>query len=222
MLIVVLLLAVTTVFIVWRLTWAAPAWYRPHDASNTDAAVLAEAVENRLVEEAHKVRPDSSPWTLRVRSDHVNSWLSVRLPRWLIHEQDLTWPEQLGTPQVRLTGSGVELALMLSPDQSPRVFVVRVLPTIVDDRLFLTFDRFSLGRIAMVGYTLDDLIERATEYGAEELLAQPEVTWLLDVLAGRESLQPLATLADDRRVRLLDVQMGDDYVDLKMQTLPPG
>lgn len=214
-------LVVGAVAVIWRMTWAHPAWYRPAAMSDTAAAQLAEAVENRIIEESHKVRQDAAPWTLRVRSEQVNAWLAARLPRWLIHEQDLQWPPQLGTPQVRLTRRGVDLALIISPDHRPRAIVLHILPKVSDERLYLTFDRLSLGRIAMPGYTLDDLIELAGEFGAAEVIQSQELAWVLDLLAGRVSLEPLAVLADDRRVRLIDVTLGDDFIDLKLQTLPP-
>lgn len=215
------LLALTAGVVLWRMTWLAPAWYQPADQADAQVAELAQAVENRLVEEAHRIRRDRPTWTLRIRSEQVNAWLSTRLSRWLVHEQDVHWPQGLGMPQVRITEEGIDLAIELSPEQSSRVVVLRVLPSMVDDRLKLTFEQLSLGRIAMRGYTLDDLIELATERGIGDALQQPEAQWLLDTLAGRNSLDPVATLADNRRVRLQKITLNDDAMDLTLQTLPP-
>ena len=215
------IVALVLAAVIWRLSWAAPSWYRPPPPSDPAAATLAESVENRIIEESHKVRPAEDAWTLRVRSEQVNAWVGSRLPRWLIHEQDVIWPEQLGTPQIRLTDDGVDLAIQFMTDGRPRVVVVRVVPEIIDQRLFMMFDRLSLGRVAMPGYTLEDLVRVASAYGADEVMQQPEAAWLLKLLAGRDSLDPVATLADDRRVRLMEIRLGDGYLDLTMQTLPP-
>jgi hypothetical protein len=216
---VVLLIVAGAIF--WRLLWMAPAWYRPADAMDHDAVLLAEAVENRLVEEASKVRSDDSPWTLRVRSEQINAWLSLRLPRWLIHEQDFQWPQQLGVPQVHMTPAGVEIATTLQWNASSRYVAVRVVPTVRDDRLYVVFDRLSIGRIPLPGYTLDDLLALIEDDGADQAIEGDELAWVLQMLAGHESFEPVATLADDRRVRLLAVQLGHEYIDLTLQTLPP-
>lgn len=219
--VLLLLLIAVAMAVLWRMTWAAPPWYRPAAADDRATAVLAEAVENRIIEEAYKVRPADDTWTLRIRSEQINAWLATRLRRWLIHERNLHWPEQLGTPQVQLTREGIDIALQLSPELRPRVFVIRVVLSIVDDRLYLHFDRLSLGRVPLSHYTLNDLIELAAEYGAEEALQQPESEWLLALLNGKESVEPVGTLTDGRRVRLLAFRLGEGFIDLSVQTLAP-
>lgn len=207
--------------LLWRMTQMPPTWYQPADINNQAAAALAQAVENRIIEELHKLRPADQTWTLRLRAQHLNAWLTARLPRWLIHEQNLNWPQQLGPPQLRFTRKGIDLALQLSPNDQPRFITLRVLPRVEYEQLFIPFERLYLGRIPALYSELDDLITWAADYGAAQTLQTPEAQWLLQLLAESESLQPQIVLADQRTVMLLDLRLHDGHIDLKLQTLPP-
>src|SRR5262245_47158200 len=81
--------------LICRMTQGSRAWYAPPDSHDPQVAVLADKVENRMLEEVQKVRTESEPWTLRVRESQVNAWLSARLPQWIAHEQHSKWPDQL-------------------------------------------------------------------------------------------------------------------------------
>src|SRR6185503_12670556 len=114
LLIVLFLLAVIAGLVLWRLTWTAPRWWAPPNPRNAQVAALADHVELRLIEEAQRIRPVEEPWTIRIRQEQVNAWLSAKLPQWIEHlrrDEQLEWPQQLGTPQVKFDRDGISLGL---------------------------------------------------------------------------------------------------------------
>jgi hypothetical protein len=203
----------------WRLTRMAPSWYAPPDPTSQAVLDLADRAEYRLIEEAQKIRPPDE-WTLRVEDSQVNAWLSARLPQWVRHDADFTWPESIGTPQIQTDGNGIRVALPLQENDASFVVTARLSPRLDDGRLFLQLDRLWLGRIGLPGEPLTRLAEFLEEHGGEEISAL-QIGDLLDVLAGRTPIDPIMSLADDRQVELMQIRLGPGRVDLTCRTLPP-
>lgn len=207
--------------VLWRMTCIAPAWYALPDAHDPQIAALADKVENRMLEEAQKVRTDPQPWTLRVRESQINAWLSARLPQWIAHEQHSQWPEQLGTPQVKIDSQGISLAVPVQTGSRSRYIAARIRPQLIDGRLKLEIDRVALGRVVLPGEPLANLLR--TLQGAVPSIAEDQkVRSALEILAGQRMVDPVTRLADHRKLRLLNLQLGDGWVDLTAQTLDAG
>ncbi len=204
---------------VWGLSWMAPSWWRPPDPRDRAIAVLADQVEQRLLEEAHKIRPVSETWTIRVREHQVNAWLSVRLPDWIAHEQEARWPEPLGTPQIHFEDEGISVAVEVGAEGRPRFVVVRVVPTIHDDGLRLRLNAVGLGRIPVPGEPVEALLDLLGHAAPVGLLEDPAVAKTLHLLGGRQPLDPTVTLPDGRRVHLLGLRYAAGRLDLTCRTL---
>ncbi len=203
----------------WGLSWMAPSWWSPPDPQDRAIAALADQVEQRLLEEAHKIRPAADPWTIRVREHQVNAWLSTRLPDWIAHEQEVRWPEALGTPLTHFEDQGISLAIEVGAEGRPRFVVVRVVPTIHGDGLRLRLDGVGVGRIPLPGEPVEALLRLLSHAAGAGLLDDPAVEETLHLLAGRRSIDPTVTLTDGRRVRLLDLRYAAGRLDLTCRTL---
>ena len=205
----------------WRLTWLEPAWWPADVAANEQTEALADRVEYRLAEEAHKVRPDDAPWRLRVREDQVNAWLTTRLPEWLAHSESVDWPSSLGTPRVRFADGRVSIGLEFDDHGRPRYLVADLAPQILDGRLSLTLNGVSLGRLWVPGASVQSLIERYRDVVPEGFIDDPAVRRILDMLGNEQRFEPSFDLTDGRKVRLVDVVSGDGELIIECETRVP-
>ncbi|NNF44824.1 MAG: hypothetical protein HKO59_02285 [Phycisphaerales bacterium] len=204
----------------WWRSQQAPDWFAPPDPAAADVAALAEQVEYGIVEEFHRIRSDDA-WTLRVRDDQVNAWLATRMPEWVAHEQTIQWPEEFGTPQLRFTPAGIDLAVDVHVGDGTQVLVTRLTPRFERGRLLLDIDKVGLGRLNLPGAVATktlDLIEQIAPGG----VIDPAATHgLLGVLGGNGTVDASIALPDGRRVQLIDMLARDGAVDLTSRTLPP-
>lgn len=198
--------------------WIAPSWYRPPNAEDPQVAGLADDVEYRVVEEAHRLRAADEAWTVRLREQQANAWLSVRLAKWLEFDQGLQWPEALGVPQVRFRNEGVDLACELALSGSHRFVTVGFLPEIVGEHLALTVQNVALGRIELGAAGAERVIAMLGLEESEELRTSEAGAQLLNLLRGGATLTPIVELSDGRRLRLTGVAMNDGALDLTLVT----
>lgn len=210
---------VIAALVLWRLTWTAPDWYAPPNPSDQAIINLADTVEYRLVEEAQKIRPPQADhWTLRVQESQINAWLSARLPKWIAHEGDITWPPQLGTPQIRIQPEGISIALPIDRNGSSRTIVARLKPAMAGEMLVFRIDRLALGRISLPGEPLANLFQRLTA-AAPQAADDPRIKTALDLLSRGQGVDPNLKLQDGRRIRLINFTLGEGRIDLIVQTL---
>jgi hypothetical protein len=203
----------------WRLTWMAPAWWAPLDPGDQQTARLAERVEYRLAEEAHKVRADPKPWWIEISQDQINAWLATRLPEWVAHTQGIQWPARIGSPQVSLDGGTVRIGADIETDGGRRYVVVHLAPSIVDDELALTLDGMSVGRLWIPGSSVGTVLDRLGGPEAGQLLDDPALEPLVALLEGGRRVDPTLTLTDGRRVRVLDLRFRSEALLVRAETL---
>jgi hypothetical protein len=185
-----------------------------------ETAALAEHVEYAIVDEVHRVREQSEPWTLRVREHQVNAWLASRLPEWIEHEREFGWPQELSTPQVHVEDGRLSLAMELRMGEQSRVITARVQPTIEGGTLRLNLDRVGMGRLAMPGEPMERLAELLGDAGSGSALDEPAVREVLDLLSGQQPIDSTMELSDGRRVEMLGIELAGDALDLRLRTLP--
>ncbi len=202
----------------WRRAWMAPAWWPDVVADHRQTATLADRVEYRLVEEAHRVRPGDDSWRLRITDDQVNAWMSSRLPAWLAHAQDLQWPPQLGTPQVHFVDDAVHVGLDYSDNGRRRYLVAKLQPRVVDGRLALVLKGVAFGRLSIPGGSVRTLIETYRDVVPERFLQDPSVQRIIDLLIDEQRIDPVVTLSDGRRVRLVEIRAAEGDVILRCRT----
>jgi hypothetical protein len=203
----------------WQLTWMAPAWWAPLDPSDEQTAQLAERVEYRLAEEAHKIRPEPKTWWIEIKQDQINAWLAARLPEWVAHAHGIQWPAEVGLPQVNVDMGAVRLGLDIETDAGTRYVVAHLKPSIVAGELALTLDGMSVGRLWIPGSSVGAVVDRLADTDAGRFLDDPGVKALIGLLEGGRRIDPTLTLDDGRRVRVLDVRCNRDALLLNAETL---
>ena len=216
---IVAVLVATGAVGLWQLTWMAPGWWAPLDPGDEQTAQLAERVEYRLAEEAHKVRPEPEPWWIEIKQDQINAWLAARLPEWVAHTHGIQWPADVGLPQVNVDTGGVRLGLDIETDAGTRYVVAHLKLSIVDGELALTLDGMSVGRLWIPGSSAGAVVDRLADAGAGGFLDDPGVNALIGLLEGGRRIDPTLTLDDGRRVRVLDVRCNRDALLLNAETL---
>ena len=205
--------------VVWQLSWQKPDWWAPPEAADERVAEVAQQIEYSLIEQAHTVRADDEPWSVRIHDRHVNAWLASRLPSWLAHAQELDWPAGFGQPQVRFEPGSVTVAIELAGNGRQRFVAVRLVPSIVADQLRLVVDQVSLGKLTLPGKPIGEVMARLKEAAPSGFVNNPEVQVAMQWLLGGRSLDPVATLADGRIVRLVAVRCEEGAVVMQCRTI---
>jgi len=203
------LVLITVVTIVglelWRLTWQTPTWWVDPHPDHEQTIVRADRVEYRLVEEAHKIRPDDERWQVRITDEQVNAWLATRLKAWLAHSHDLTWPARLGIPQIHFTDGAVNVGVDFEDDGRPRYLVADVVPRVVDGRISVVLESAAIGRLRTPGGSVRTLMETYRDVVPDGFLDEPKVRRVVDLLTDAERVDSTITLADGRRVRVVEL-----------------
>jgi hypothetical protein len=215
---VVLALLVVGGVVLWRVSRTPPAWYHPPDVRAPAVNELAETVENRMVEQAQKVRPRAEQWSLRIRENQVNAWLATRLPKWIANQGEAEWSANRGALQVRFEPGAISLAAPIERGSSSRTLVARVQPTLESTGLRLNLDRVALGRIALPGEPLANLL-RIVEPMLPASFDFDRARALMNVLDGTTLVEPEINLADGRRVRLMALRIDEGVLEFTAQTL---
>jgi hypothetical protein len=203
----------------WRLTWMAPGWWAPLDPGDEQTAQLAERVEYRLAEEAHKVRAEPKPWWLEITQDQINAWLAARLPEWVAHAHGIQWPAEVGLPQINVDKGAVRLGLDLETDAGTRYVVAHLEPSIVDGELALALDGISVGRLWIPGSSVTTIVDHLADTSAGRVLDDPGFEALIALLEGDRRIDPTLTLHDGRRVRVLDLRCNRGALLLNAETV---
>jgi hypothetical protein len=218
LIIVVILLGLPAI-VLWWMTRIAPSWYAPPDPGNERVIELADRVEYNLVEQAHQIRPEDESWTKRIRDEQVNAWLSARLRDWVIHEGGAdAWPKELGTPQIRFESEGISLALPLKHGSSTRTIVARLQPEMKDGRLRVQLDRVAMGRLAIPGEPLTALVNRINK-SLPDLANNPQAKAIIEILSGRETVNPTFKLTDGRQIEIQDLRLAKGTLDFTARTV---
>jgi hypothetical protein len=218
-LLIVVCLIGTGAVVLWWLTRIEPTWWNPPDPRDEQVIALADTAERRLLEEAQELRPPEQAWTIRIREEQVNAWLAARLPAWIAHHGQVTWPDQLGMPQVNFNNDGVTVAVELGADSGRRIVVARFVPNMIDGMLRLQIDMVALGRLALPGAPVNVILDAIRDTVPDTFLDQPDVQVAIRQLFGGESIKPELKLVDDRVVRLTAVKCGHGTLELSCVTL---
>lgn len=203
--------------VLWQLTWSVPEWWAPPSPDDDEVEAYADRVEYRMVEEAQRIRDTREIWKLRVREEQINAWLATRLPKWVAHQHDIDWPEQLGRIQLNLGADQSSLAIEYFERDRPRVLVVHGRMFYDGGALCIAVEQIDLGRLPLPGRTVARALNRLEEI-APELLRSEDVNQIVEIIEDGACMDPGLTLADGRRVQLLDVQSEDGSVVLTCRT----
>jgi hypothetical protein len=219
-----LLLAVLTV-VLFVLTSRAPAWWAPPDPADPAAKDTAQAVENGITTILHQAHASgagangsgaSEPWTVRLTDDEINAWLSVRLGSWLASRSDVSAAD-IPLVQVAAAADGLRIGIGLGRS---RVLSAVLAPEIAaDGSLRVRAGDCAIGELA-VPLSWIGRIARQVQAGASGT-GDFDADALLEALAGRRAAaaDPVLTLSDGRRVRLLGLRLGEGELLVTCRTL---
>jgi hypothetical protein len=219
------------------LTRAAPSWWQ-NTAPSTDRADRARDLENAAVSQLYLARKPSAdapapglswqsePWSVSLRDTDVTAWLTSRLPRWLEGQRGMPeWPDELSQFQVRFDDNAVRVGVRVqSPPGDPNARTRYVSATFIpeiDDRgsLWLRTTWAHMGRLPVpASWIIGDRADAGLI--PANLLQHPDAAAFLNVARADAPLavDPVATLEDRRRVRLLNLRIRDGRLELTMRT----
>lgn len=207
--------------VLWRLVHAEPVWYQPPIITK-ETEDFAGVVEYRIIEEAQTIRPADEKWKLRIREDQINAWLATRLIPWIEHEPTMYWPEGLAPPQVHLSKRGIDVGIEIVFEGSHHVVVARILPRVTEEGVAIDLQRIGAGRLLLPGDPAERVREVVEDLRNDENITSEIETFLTQMAEGGEALAREIELADDRRLRLMDLQLDEGFIDLTFRTLPRG
>ncbi len=227
--VVLLMTLVVVIAAGYRLTTQTPQWWTAIDPTDVQVIEQAERVENSLTTELSRADREGSaddqvwrsePWTIHLSSDEANAWLNARLPRWAENRlEDFEWPVDVRSIQVAFEPGSVRLGASVRLDERDRVLSAQLTPRVDDDgSVWLDLGWMYLGRLPVpAGFLLDtDLIGFAPKSVANDR----ELAELTDALAGRHPIasEPVISLADGRRVRIVSMELSEGELILTCQT----
>ena len=182
----------------WWLAGLTPGWYQPVQPDNAAALALGETAEYRLVEEFQRIRPTDDVWRLRIPEAAINAWLATRLRQWLAGRGGV-WPQELGSPQVRITPAGITVGV--SADAiGGRVGLLTLSPSIADGQLQLR-PVGGVGRLP-IGIPTSLVLPHL----ADEIDADNSIAFIHTLLQGKSTPSTIP-LVDHRTVRLHSVTL---------------
>ena len=79
------------------------------------------------------------------------------------------------------------------------------MPRVVDGRLAVVLNGVALGRLRIPGGSMRTLMETYRDVAPDGFLDDPSVRRVVDLLIDAERLDPTITLADGRRVRVVEL-----------------
>lgn len=222
---------------VMALVEESPTWWRSPTPTDPVTIESARRLENGVVTELHYARPagpeaseeiwSSDAWTVALGAPDANAWLTARLPRWLASSDDsVVWPEELSKLQVEFDEGRIHIGIEVGIDGMPRVLSATLRPSIDEDgRVWMRARTVRVGRLGLpAGWVLRDSDRIMTSYMPEELHGLPEARDMFSAFRGELPLvnEPVLTLEDGRRVRLLSLASRDGYLEITCRTEREG
>jgi len=156
------------------------------------------------------VYPDGTHW-LAMGVQEANAWLTLRLPK-LLANQNAAMPQGVGTPIVAVEEGRIVVATRVA-QVNQVVSVVLDARMTEQDQLFLKVHEVRGGRLVLpVNMLIKTLKENQQALGAPPDM----IRWVHQAMEGM-TLEPEGRIAD-RDVRLKDIKISDDYVEVDFVT----
>jgi len=198
----IVVLAILAVAGAW-LAASTPSWWRPPPLDSAVADDHARALEQGLAAEFTRIRPDSEPWAIRIRTEDANAWLAIRLAQWLEHERELPWPEGVELVQVSFASPD---RVTLGVRRGGWIWSITLRAALENGHLSLTPTSGGVGRL-WIPWSVASGVDGA-----------PRVTDFVPELS--RSGHATLTLPDGRSVKLLDLECDADGLRMRLETLP--
>lgn len=226
----VLIAAVAVVVgVIWWLVRSEPTWWRSAPAPSPRAQEVGREVENAVVNHLHAQRTGEEPWSVSISAADANDWLAARLVKWLSSRDPRTdWQAFVGQTVVDFRDGRVFIGSSVKSDPGATGQIVSaVFVPVIDDqgRLWLSAEELTLGRLGVPGSLVSgDPKGFLMRWVADELGESEAAGTVMRAISGEAPLatDPVVTLADKRRVRLVGVAARDGRLELTCRTLAAG
>jgi len=213
----------------------APSWWRTYRPGSERLLERAERFERHASAVLSEVRPRdpsigpgdpyrSVPWRVSISDEEASVWLSTRLPKWIADRSGAPpWPDSFTALQVHFEREVMHAGVRYTdPALGSRILSLRMQPVDAGNgALRLEPRRLSVGRLPMpASWVFGAADPASSEMLPISLREEPATKQVLDVLAGRSpiSSEPMIELPDDRRVRLLDIELRAGEMVLTCRT----
>lgn len=227
----------TTLLFALALSRLTPAWWVSVYAIAPEAAAQAERLEAAAMAQASLVRPGakdgavwrSEVWSVSLSESDANAWLGERLPRWVESRgNEIRWPAAVRGVRVVFREGAIWLGAQVREseggDASAQSIVSVGLTPRVDEggRLWFSASSVDVGRLSMPPMVLRSA--RRDPGGSmlvpDSMSRRPDLAPLIDVLMGAvpAAADPVMSLGDGRRVRLLSMRVRDGRLELTCRT----
>jgi hypothetical protein len=187
----------------YRLSFAAPPWWRTVDATDPATIELAERTEQAMTSALHRKRELGEPWTVALSAPQANAWMNVMLPRWL-ENREVDRPAWTSEVQLHFEEGEIAAGAMVTDERGRERYVTLRVEPMVDDAgaVWLRPRGASVGRLdAPLRWTFEELERRAT----------PETDELVAGILGRAPVaaEAVVELGDGRIVRVVGARVRD-------------
>lgn len=187
----------------YRLSFAAPPWWRTVDATDPATVELAERTEQAMTSTLHRKRELGEPWVVALSAPQANAWMNVMLPRWL-ENRDVDRPAWTSEVQLHFEDGEIAAGAMVRDARGRERYVTLRIAPIVDESgaVWLRPKGAAVGRLgAPLRWTFEELERRAT----------PETEELVAGILGRAPVADEASveLGDGRIVRVVDARVRE-------------
>lgn len=209
--------------VTWWLVRSRPTWWTVEAREEAAAAAVGQELENAVVSQLHASRGDAERWAVSISEQDANDWLATRLVKWLMNrEEGVDWRAVLEGAEVRFDRGEVMIGASIRSGGggSGQVVWAALSPRIDGEgKLWLEAQGAWVGRLPIPlsmfqhdGLGVKLLPARVTESKATGTILQ--------ALTGEAPLavDPVASLADGRKVRLLGVKARDGRLELVCRT----
>ena len=164
----------------------------------------AERFESRMVTQISA--DEQLERTITLHLDDINAWLDQRLERWLAN-QGLSLPPEVGDVMVTSQGGNLVLAFYVQTERIEQVFSMFFDLSVNDaDQAQLKLKAIRGGRLRVPGDMVLDLVNQAAPGEA------------LDVLMGRETIEPILQIDNSRQLRIRAIDVFDDRIEMRVVT----
>jgi len=222
---VVACVAIAGVAILFVLATRPPSWWVPPAVGDPAVRALGERVEQRLVEEATRIREGDGDWAIRLTEQQANAWLAGRLPQWIAHA-DGAAAGRAPTAQVHFETDRLVVAIAppIAPSFTPVggqfVATSAFALTVKDGMLSIADLGGSVGalRVPFLSATKGKVLELLAEAIASSAASQTDhVALLLRAFAG-EPIAASFDLGDGRTLELLDLEIVNGEIRIAART----
>lgn len=214
---VLLCVALAGVALMAVLATRTPSWWVPPAADDPEVRALGERVEQRLVEEATRIRDGGGEWAIRLTEEQANAWLAGRLPQWLAHADGQSGAS---APVAQVHFETDRMVVAIAPFDGTVVASSAFQPTVTEGMLSVADLGGGVGslRLPFFGAAKGRLLELLAAAVADASESESDHFASLLRAFGGDPVAARVDLGDGRTLELLDLEIADGEIRIAART----